>query len=305
MMRMGNSSLRAPRLFGSSLMFFVRILPLAALLALVPGASPGRDDTKPGEKAKSFQVPYKLTIPKHIVVRAKINGKGPFNLVLDTGAPALIVATKAANKAGVTADDNGWATLDRFEVEGGVVMPKTHARIETPFQLEGMNGMGLAGMEIHGLMGYQVLAKYRMEIDFTKDKMTWTELAYKPRNPFGMGMKGGGQGGLEVFGSIMKALGSFLGRQHTPEVELRGFFGMAIVEGDEHPKIESVLDKGPAGAAGLKAGDTVTKIQGRTVTNVADVYRLARRVPPGVKVVLTVERDKETKEISFTSTEGI
>ena len=38
---------------------------------------------------KSFEVPYRLTAVKHIVVRAKINGKGPFNFILDTGAPAL------------------------------------------------------------------------------------------------------------------------------------------------------------------------------------------------------------------------
>ncbi len=286
-------------------MSFVRIILPAALLALAAIASAGRTDDKPGGKEKSFQVPYKLTVPKHIVVRAKINGKGPFNLVLDTGAPALIVATKAAKKAGVSPDDNGWATLDRFEVEGGVVMPKLQARIETPFQLEGMNGMGLAGMEIHGLMGYHALAKYRMEIDFTRDKMTWTELAYKPRKPFGMGMKGGGAGGLEVFGSLMKTVGSLLGRRHTPEVALRGFFGMSLAEGDEYPKVESVLEKGPAGAAGLRAGDVVTQVQGRSVSNVADVLRLARRVPPGAKVTLTVLRNKETKEIAFTATEGI
>lgn len=282
-------------------MFFVRCLPLAALLALGP-VGPGRADEKP----KSYQIPYKLTIPKHIVVRAKINGKGPFNLILDTGAPALIVATKAAKKAGVTVDENGWATFDRFELEGGLVMPRTVARIETPFQLEGMNGMGLAGLEIHGLMGYQALAKYRMEIDFTRDKMTWTELDYKPAKPLGMGMKGGGgQGGLEVFGSVMKTLGSFLGRQATPEITLRGFMGMTLTDGDEHPKIEDVLEKGPAGAAGLRAGDRLTKVQGRTVTNVADVLRLARRLEPGTKIKLTVVREQETKEISFTISEGI
>ena len=138
-------------------MHLLRILPLAAVLALLPGASISHADKEAEAKSKTYQIPYRLTIPKHIVVRAKINGKGPFNFVLDTGAPALIVATKAAAKAGVTADDNGWATFDRFEVEGGLVMPKTEARIETPFQLEGMNGMGLAGMEIHGLMGYSIL----------------------------------------------------------------------------------------------------------------------------------------------------
>ena len=284
-------------------MALIRIFPLAALLALAPVGATRADEA--GGKAKTYQIPYKLTIPKHIVVRAKINGKGPFNFILDTGAPALIVATKAAKKAGVEPDDNGWATLDRLELEGGLRLPKTEARIETPFQLEGMNGMGLAGLEIHGLMGYQALSKYRMEIDFTRDKMAWTEIDYKPARALGMGMKGGGQGGLEVFGSVMKTIGMFLGRQAAPEVTLRGFFGLALIEGDEFPKVESVLEKGPAGEAGLRAGDAVTKLQGRSVTNVADVMRLARRLPPGMKVTLTVQREKETKEISFTSGEGI
>ena len=34
--------------------------------------------------------------------------------------------------------------------------------------------MGFAGAELHGIIGYNVLARYRMEIDFTRDKMTWT-----------------------------------------------------------------------------------------------------------------------------------
>src|SRR5262249_42283602 len=155
------------------------------------------------------------------------------------------------------------------------------------FQLEGMNGMGLAGMEVHGLLGYQALAKYRMEIDFTRDKMTWTELDYTPTLPVGMGLKGGGQGGLEVFGSMMKMIGSFLGRPAAPEVTLRGFYGMTLVEGDEYPRVEGVLARGPAGLAGLQAGDLVTRVQGRSVTNVADVLRLAGRLKPGAKVKLT------------------
>lgn len=282
---------------------FGRILLLLALSPALAWAD--NPNAKPAATAKTYQIPYRLTNTKHLVVRAKINGKGPFNLVLDTGAPALILATKAAKKAGVEPNDNGWGTFDKFELEGGLVIPKTRARIETPFQLEGMNGMGLAGLEIHGLMGYQAMAKYRLEIDFTRDKMAWTEIDYKPTNPFGMGQKGGGQGDLEMFGTVMKTLGGFLGRSANPEVTLRGFFGMALVEGDEYPKVEAVLDKGPTGAAGLKAGDFVTKVDGRSVTNVADVLRLARKVATGASMTLTVKRGDETKEIKFTTTEGI
>src|SRR4051812_38422109 len=145
-----------------------------------------RDDKKPKKELKSYEIPYKFTSANHIVVRAKINGKGPFNFVLDTGAPALYVAVPVGKKANVKADDDGWADLDKLELEGGLVMKKARCRVETPFQLTGMNGLGLAGMEIHGLMGYNILSQYRMTFDFTNDKLIFTELDYKPEQPFSL-----------------------------------------------------------------------------------------------------------------------
>src|SRR5437762_11514462 len=97
--------------------------------------------------AKAIQVPYRLTDTKHVLVRAKINGKGPYNFIIDTGAPTLFVSTAVARKVGIRADQNSWGTMDRFEIEGGVIFKKCRGRIEDPFQLEGMNGLGLAGAE--------------------------------------------------------------------------------------------------------------------------------------------------------------
>src|SRR5262245_14334384 len=147
-----------------------RLLLLLAVGLLAP---PGRADEPKKAEAEQYQVPYRLTIPKHILIRAKINNKGPFNFILDTGAPALFLATHVADKLGIKPDKNNWGTFDRLEIEGGVVLKNATGRIETPFQLEGMNGMGLAGCELHGIIGYNILAQFRMEIDFTKDKMTW------------------------------------------------------------------------------------------------------------------------------------
>ena len=295
-------------------MSLIRLLPLSFLIALVamPGDAIPRADTNPNklDKAKgpkTYEIPYKTTVPKHIVVRAKINGKGPFNFILDTGAPALFIATKVGEKAGLKGNAKAWTAIDRFEIEGGLVVNKARGRVETPFQLEGMNGLGLAGMEIHGMIGYDILAKYRMEIDFTRDKMTWTELDYVPKLPpmlKGDG-KGGGQPELEMMGTVMKSLGGLMGRKSTPEIGLRGFYGMSLDDGDESPKVTAVLAKGPAGVAGLKVGDVVTKIDGRSVTNVADVLKRAGRLAPGGSVKLTVRRGGETSEIAITTGEGI
>lgn len=259
---------------------------------------------EPGEKEKPFQVPYRLTVPKHILVRAKINGKGPFNFILDTGAPALFVATKVADKLGVKPDEKGWGSFDRFEIEGGVVVPRAKGRIEDPFQLEGMNGLGLAGVELHGVIGFNILARYRMEIDFTRDKMVWTPLNFEPVIPKGLGGKSGA-GGLEVMGPILKMLGGFLGAKTTPETVLRGSLGLELSSKDEVIRITSLLDDGPAVKAGLLVGDQITKVQGRTVVDLQDVKRFSRKLVPGETVKLTVKRGAETKEIEFKMGEGL
>ena len=124
-----------------------------AALSLAPAAqarAPVPDKAAP----RSFEVPYRLTMVKHLLVRAKINGKGPFNFILDTGAPALFVATDVSRKLGVDPDKKGWGTFDRLEIEGGPVVTKTRGRVEDPFQLEGMNGLGLAGVHLHGCLLY-------------------------------------------------------------------------------------------------------------------------------------------------------
>jgi hypothetical protein len=167
-----------------------------------------------------------------------------------------------------------------------------------------MNGMGLAGAELHGIIGYEVLARYRMEIDFTRDKMVWTPLDFQPRPPLGPGGRSAG-GGLEVFGSILKLLGGMLGMKAAPDVVPRGFLGIELADGDENPVVRSVLAQSPAGRAGVQPGDVVTHFQGRTVLNAEDIERFARKLTPGTAVKLTVVRGKETKEIRFQTGEGL
>jgi membrane-associated protease RseP (regulator of RpoE activity) len=276
-----------------------------AVVAALCLAVPLRADEPAKADAKPIEVPYRTTIPKHIMVRAKINGKGPFNFILDTGAPALFVSTAVCKKIGVDPDKNGWGTFDKFEIEGGVVIPKAKGRIEDPFQLEGMNGMGLAGAELHGVIGYNILARYKMEIDFTKDKMVWTPLDFEPEAPKGMGGKAGA-GGLEFMGSLMKMFGAFLGKKATPDVAPRGFLGVELEQkGDDVVIVKSVLEKSPAAKAGVKAGDRITKVKGRTIENIEDVQRFVKKLKADEPVSLTVERDSEKKEISFTTGEGL
>jgi serine protease DegQ len=282
----------------------MRRLWISTALALCCLAPPLWADEAKKAEGKTHQVPYRLTNFNHVMIRAKLNGKGPFNFIVDTGAPALFVATKAAKQAGVEPDAKGWGTFDKFEIEGGVVIEKAKGRVEDPFQLEGMNGMGLAGAELHGMVGYQLLARYRIEFDFSKSKMTWTELDYEPAAPERLDGKVM-PGGLDAMGQIMKFLGSFLGAKANPDVAPRGFLGIEVADGAKGVTVKSVLAKGPAGLAGLKAGDRITEFDGRTVRESEDVHRYLGKFRPGQKVPITVERGSGTQDITVKVGEGL
>src|SRR5947209_3986763 len=158
-------------------------LALTAALALDPpgGAKPPRDP----QIGRSFRVPYRLTDTNHFLVRVRINGKGPFNFLVDSGAPALFVATETAKKIGLKLADEAtfWTPIDRLDIEGGARLSGVKARVEDPFQLVGMNALGLPGATIDGILGFTILGRFRLEIDLTEDRMTWTRLDYTPREP--------------------------------------------------------------------------------------------------------------------------
>jgi hypothetical protein len=283
----------------------MRLLWSCTVLAVLSFALPACAHAPAPARPKTYQVPYRLTVPKHLLVRAKINGKGPFNFILDTGAPALFVATELCEKLGIEPDRNGWGVFDRFEIEGGVVLQKFKGRIETPFQLKGMNGMGLAGAELHGIIGYNVLARYRMEIDFTRAKLTWTELDFEPPAPRGLGGRAGSAGGLEFIGSLMEMMGGFLGKKAAPNSLPRGFLGIELKDAADGPIVGTILADGPAGKAGVKTGDRISHVQGRTVVDAEDVYRFAGKIQAGVFITLTVVRDGKPVEIRFKTGEGL
>jgi hypothetical protein len=277
---------------------------LCAGLALALVAPLRADEPKKAD-LKTYEVPYQMTKTHHILVRAKLNGKGPFNFILDTGAPALFVATKAAKKAGVEPDKNGWGAFDKMEIEGGVPVPKAKGRIEDPFQLEGMNGLGLAGAELHGMIGYNVLARYRIELDFTRDKMTWTELDFDPPAPMGLEGAKGGVPELNAMGAMLKLLGGFLGKRAKPEVVARGFLGLELAESNGQVTVKRVLEKSPADRAGVKPGDRVVTFNGEKVRDGAGLLKLAAALTAGQDVTLTLAQGDRQRDVTVKAGEGL
>jgi hypothetical protein len=276
---------------------------LLTTVALAPAARPQPAPAAKAE-AKAIQVPYRLTNTHHVMVRAKINGKGPFNFIVDTGAPALFVAKKVADTSGVKADATGRATFDRFEVEGGVVFEKQWGKVDDLFQLNGMNGMGLAGVELHGVIGYNVLAQYRIEYDFTRPKLAWTKLDYEPQSIGGIGGRSA-PAGLDAIGGIMKFLGGLMGMQANLAVQPRGFLGAEFADGDNGVSVASVLAAGPAAKAGLKPGDRVRRIGDAKTESAKDCLAALAKEPEGAKLTFSIVRDGRDQQITVELGKGL
>jgi hypothetical protein len=255
-------------------------------------------------KTTRFEVPYRLTDTKHVLVRAKINGRGPFNLILDTGAPAVFITKAVAKKAKAETDEKGWANFDKFELEGGVVVEKTRGRVEDLFQLQGMNSMGLAGVELHGVIGYNVLAKYRIEYDFTADKLGFEPLdGFEPPALVPIG-GGKGQGSLEMIGPLMKVLAAFMGVKPNFDLVPRGFVGLEFDDADG-VVVKSVLPGGPADQAGIKAGDRIDTVGTRGIDDARDLVRALARAKPGQDLKFIIKRGGKEMELTVELGRGL
>lgn len=273
-------------------------LPILSGLAtaLLVGGSVVQADPQPEAKAEakpaqaSYRVPYQLTETKHILVRARINGKGPYHFIVDTGAPALFVSTESAQKHGLTAGPDGWAELDKLEIEGGAVLEKIKARVETPFQVSGMNAMGLPGIRLDGMLGYTVLAQFRIELDLTRPHMIWTRLDWTPPPPRPILDGGQAPNELAAMGGLMKLLQAFMQKRPEPVYIQRGFLGVQVAEQDGGVVVEHVLPGSPADKAGVRTGDRILRFQEKEVSSLKDLHGLAAEHASKQEVALEVER---------------
>jgi hypothetical protein len=275
---------------------------LCGLLA-VPLWAADPPAAKPKE-TKRYNVPYRLTDTKHVMVRVKVNGKGPFNMILDTGAPAIFLAKAAAKKAGLEADEKGWAKTDSFELEGGLKVPDTKVRVEDPFQLQGMNRMGLMGVELHGMIGYTLLARYRIEYDFTSDKLGFEPLDFTPPpfEPIDKGKLDNAE--FDAMVGLTKMMTAFFGKPNYETVP-RGFLGLEFEEKGGSVVVRKVLPGSPAAKAGIKPGDAIESVKDVTVDDARDLARALAKAGVGQKLRVKVKRGDTTEELTVELGKGL
>ncbi|HEX5885038.1 MAG TPA: retropepsin-like aspartic protease [Pyrinomonadaceae bacterium] len=161
------------RLFG----FSILLLVLLALGCGVPSAiSPGSpSETAPGE------VSFQLAGPNEaaMIVRVKINGQGPYDFVLDTGATFTCVDRQLSEELKlpdwsgplgsvvITGGEGqmGFVKIDRLE------LGDTASATDLVACKLDLSRMQPPGFGIKGLVGLNFLKSYRMTIDFERNTL--------------------------------------------------------------------------------------------------------------------------------------
>jgi predicted aspartyl protease len=120
-----------------------------------------------------------------IVMSARVNGRGPFKFVLDTGASMTVVSPSVARRAGVA--------LSGPRASAAGAGPRVPARLARLRSLEigpvratrltvailSLGALNRATrLELGGIIGYNLLRRYRVTIDYAAGR-----LVFRPARP--------------------------------------------------------------------------------------------------------------------------
>jgi hypothetical protein len=273
--------------------------PARAGLGFVQPPPSADGPRKDQARSRKLVVPFVMLPTNHMLVEAKINGKGPYRLIFDLGAPITLLSNRASEASGVVQADapraflfgmRGEAEIDKLEA-GGLTAEKLPVIV---FDHPVLAALGdVIGRRIDGIMGFTLFARYRTTIDYQTRKMTFEPVDYQVRD-------------------LLKELPDrMLGPKVARERVLSplGVWGIRLgrpTGGLDDPgvPVAAVDDGSPAHRGGLKPGDVITTLDGRWTASIADVFAAAADAEPGRAAEVVILRDGKEMTLSVTPAEG-
>jgi membrane-associated protease RseP (regulator of RpoE activity) len=272
-----------------------RILRIASLVIaafLVLPSARAEDPLKP------VVIPFELLKTGHMTVKVKVNDKGPYTLIFDTGAPINLFNNKIAKDAdllkGVAKPpiaifgSMGEVKVKMLEIGAlkaedlpGVVMD--HPTVEAISKALG---------PIDGIIGFPFFARYKMTLDYQAKTMTLVPSGFKPP---------------DVMKSMMLAL---MTSDQGPRV-LSPSAQWGIVphkdagDDDAGVTIKAVVPDSAAAKAGLKTGDRLLTLDGRWTDTLPDLYTAVSHVKAGTTATVVIKRDGKEMKLQVKPVSGL
>ena len=137
-----------------------------------PGRSAGGRRGTVGPQQAKATVPFAMLPSNHMLVRAMINGKGPYRLIFDLGAPITLLSNRASEASGVVKADAPRSFL--FSMRGEAEVAKLQVGDLTATKLPvivfdhpALKVLGdVLGRPIDGIIGFTFFARYKTTIDY-------------------------------------------------------------------------------------------------------------------------------------------
>lgn len=277
-----------------------RIL-LVAAVALAHAGPVRSDDSKP------VAVPFEMLqkgrqISGHLTVQVKVNGKGPYRLIFDTGAPVILLSGKVGREAGLLGKSAkpapgmglmmpGQVRVDKLEI-GSLAAKDVNAIV-----LDHPTVKAIAEVfgPVDGIVGFPFFARFRTSIDYQARRLTFTPNGYEP---------------ADVLQTLMKTLTDRPpgGKDPPPRVLApAGLWGLRVEKPDDDAgvRVSDVFADSPAATAGVKAGDRLLTVDGRWTDSVADCYDAAADAKPGRPTEIVLRRDGQEVKLTVTPAAGL
>jgi membrane-associated protease RseP (regulator of RpoE activity) len=237
--------------------------------------------------AKPVTVPFELLPTKHMAVQLRINGKGPYRVIFDTGAPITLLSSRAAKESGVVPAGTPAPLFGMLGATGQVPIKKLQLGALVAEDIPtvvldhpAIEIMSKAFGRLDGILGFPFFARYRMTLDYQHQELTFAPSTYRPPDAL-----------KAMMTTMMTFADDRLAKNVLAPAALWGFT-VQKKRSDEGTGVEvaSVSPGGPAAVAGLRAGDRVLSLDGRWTDSAADLYRATSYVKPESTAHVVISR---------------
>ena len=142
----------------------------------IPKGEPHDFELAPHTTSTTFPIEV---VNNHIYLDAKVNGKGPFRFIFDTGGEGILNPDVAASLgvhpagalqaggAGAGTVQTGFAWVGKIQLGGATMSHQSFAILPL-----GPVMQAIEGMHIDGMVGYETVARYLTTIDYAHNTMT-------------------------------------------------------------------------------------------------------------------------------------
>src|SRR5262249_16520574 len=267
-------------------------------ILLIALALPTSADTPKTEKPVT--VPIEVLKTKHLAISIKINGKGPYRMIFDTGAPVTLVSSKAAKESGMIPKDAKappillFGAMGQFPIQSlEVGMLKAEKVPAMVMDHPAITALSKALGPFEGIVGYPFFARYTITLDLEKKELTLVPNGHEPAD-------------------IMETMMANILNNKKPEplvLAAASQWGLVVSKEEKDEESGVAIDTVRAGSAaeqaGIKAGDRLLSIDDRWTESVLDCYRATASAKPGSEVPVVLRRDGKEMKLTVRPRAGL